>query len=84
MPVYELLGGRQRDFVPLFATTGAAPGPKLVVLKRLLCRRSPGRVLSPQAEPASRRAERWETGGGGEAMGRGRQGRWGRAGQSEE
>ena len=30
VPVYELLGGRQRDFVPLFATTGAAPGPKLV------------------------------------------------------
>ena len=30
VPVYELLGGRQRDFVPLFATTGAAPGPRLV------------------------------------------------------
>lgn len=30
VPVYELLGGRHRDFVPLFATTGAAPGPKLV------------------------------------------------------
>jgi galactonate dehydratase len=30
VPVYELLGGRQRDFVPLFGTTGAAPGPTLV------------------------------------------------------
>ena len=27
VPVYELLGGRQRDFVPLFATAGAADGP---------------------------------------------------------
>src|SRR3990172_8803952 len=30
VPVYELLGGRQRDWVPLFATTGAPPGPRLV------------------------------------------------------
>ena len=30
VPVYELLGGRQRDFVPLFATTGAAMGPGLI------------------------------------------------------
>ena len=28
LPVYELLGGRQRDFVPCFATTGAAMGPE--------------------------------------------------------
>ena len=27
VPVYELLGGRQRDFVPLFATTPARHGP---------------------------------------------------------
>lgn len=30
VPVYELLGGRQREFVPLFATTGAHPGAGLV------------------------------------------------------
>lgn len=30
VPVYELLGGRQRDWVPLFATTAALPGPALV------------------------------------------------------
>ncbi|MFO1541328.1 MAG: mandelate racemase/muconate lactonizing enzyme family protein [Chloroflexota bacterium] len=30
VPVHQLLGGRQRDFVPLFATTGAPPGPRLV------------------------------------------------------
>ena len=30
VPVYELLGGRQRDFVPLFATTSAPMGPALI------------------------------------------------------
>jgi galactonate dehydratase len=30
VPVYDLLGGRQRDFVPLFATTPAAMGPALI------------------------------------------------------
>ena len=30
VPVYELLGGRQRAYVPLFATTPAAMGPALI------------------------------------------------------
>ena len=30
VPVYELLGGKQREFVPLFATTGAPMGPGLI------------------------------------------------------
>ncbi|MCY4113137.1 MAG: hypothetical protein OXG33_04250 [Chloroflexi bacterium] len=30
MPVYELLGGKHRDFVPGFATASAPYGPKLV------------------------------------------------------
>ncbi len=30
VPVYELLGGRQRDYVPLFATTLAPMGPQLI------------------------------------------------------
>src|SRR6266511_3052449 len=30
VPVYELLGGRQREWVPLFATTPASPGPGMV------------------------------------------------------
>lgn len=30
VPVYELLGGRQRDHVPLFATTQAPMGPDLI------------------------------------------------------
>src|SRR3954470_9714925 len=30
VPVYQLLGGKQRDFIPLFAHTEAAPGPKMI------------------------------------------------------
>ena len=30
VPVYELLGGKQRDRVPTFATTSASPGPKMI------------------------------------------------------
>jgi galactonate dehydratase len=30
VPVYELLGGKHRDFVPGFATTRAAPGPEMI------------------------------------------------------
>ncbi|MEZ4860521.1 MAG: mandelate racemase/muconate lactonizing enzyme family protein [Caldilineaceae bacterium] len=30
VPVYQLLGGKQRDFVPCFATTGAPMGPQLL------------------------------------------------------
>ena len=30
IPVYQLLGGKQRDFVPCFASTGAPMGPELI------------------------------------------------------
>ena len=36
VPVYQLLGGKQRDHVPLFATTGAPMGPKLIEDAQLL------------------------------------------------
>jgi galactonate dehydratase len=36
VPVYELLGGKQRDFVPCFATTGAPMGPRLLEDAKLL------------------------------------------------
>ncbi|TEU15686.1 MAG: mandelate racemase/muconate lactonizing enzyme family protein [Anaerolineales bacterium] len=36
VPVYQLLGGKQRDFVPCFATTGAPMGPRLIERIRLL------------------------------------------------
>jgi galactonate dehydratase len=36
VPVYELLGGLQRDRVPTFATTHAAPGPQMIEEAKLL------------------------------------------------
>ena len=36
VPVYQLLGGKQRDFVPCFATTPAPMGPKLIEDAQLL------------------------------------------------
>jgi galactonate dehydratase len=36
VPVYELLGGRHRDHVDLFATTSAETGPELLQAARLL------------------------------------------------
>jgi len=30
VPVYELLGGKVRDFIPTFATTSAPPGPEMI------------------------------------------------------
>src|SRR5512144_2649815 len=36
VPVYQLLGGKQRDYVPCFATTGAGMGPKLIDDAKLL------------------------------------------------
>lgn len=36
VPVYELLGGKQRDHIPTFASTGAAPGPEMIEQAKLL------------------------------------------------
>ena len=36
VPVYELLGGKQRDFIPCFATTGAETVEKLIENAKLL------------------------------------------------
>jgi galactonate dehydratase len=36
VPVYQLLGGKQRDHVPLFATTSAPMGPQLIEDAQLL------------------------------------------------
>ncbi|MEO8884201.1 MAG: mandelate racemase/muconate lactonizing enzyme family protein [Devosia sp.] len=30
VPVYQLLGGKQRDLIPTFATTSAPPGPEMI------------------------------------------------------
>jgi galactonate dehydratase len=36
IPVYELLGGKQRDYVPAFATAPADPGPEMVEQAKVL------------------------------------------------
>jgi galactonate dehydratase len=36
VPVYQLLGGKQRDYVPCFATTAAPMGPQLIEDAQLL------------------------------------------------
>lgn len=36
VPVYQLLGGRQRELVPAFATTSAEPGPDMIEQALLL------------------------------------------------
>ena len=36
VPVYQLLGGKHREFVPLFATTAAPMGPRLIEDAKLL------------------------------------------------
>jgi len=39
VPVYQLLGGKQREFVPCFATTAAPMGPRLLEDTQLLLER---------------------------------------------
>ena len=36
VPVYQLLGGKQRDHIPTFASTGAAPGPEMIEQAKML------------------------------------------------
>ncbi len=36
VPVYQLLGGKQRDTVPTFATTAAEPGPEMIAQAKML------------------------------------------------
>jgi galactonate dehydratase len=39
VPVYELLGGKQRNVVPTFATTHGEPGPEMIEQARMLMER---------------------------------------------
>lgn len=36
VPVHQLLGGKQRDLIPTFATTSAPPGPEMIEQTQLL------------------------------------------------
>jgi galactonate dehydratase len=40
VPVYQLLGGKQRDWIPCFATTSASSGPELIEQVKLLVERN--------------------------------------------
>ena len=65
VPVYQLLGGKQRDRIPTFATTHAAPGPEMIEQAKLLVaagwtamRLSPSGHENPQIyEPREHLAE---------------------------
>jgi galactonate dehydratase len=49
VPVYELLGGKQRDYVPGFASTGGNTGDEMIEMARLLIQDGwPAMRLSPQ------------------------------------
>jgi galactonate dehydratase len=62
VPVYELLGGRQRDRVPTFATASAQDGEELVTRARTLARRGWGCVrLGISEQDRSGRYEPWES-----------------------
>jgi galactonate dehydratase len=60
VPVYQLLGGRQRDFVPCFATTGAAMGPKLIEDTQLLIARGWNVIRTVPGHPRSDDPQLWE------------------------
>jgi galactonate dehydratase len=58
VPVYQLLGGKHRDFIPCFATTGAPSGPQLIEDVKLLLekgwnviRTTPGHSNRDGAQP---------------------------------
>ena len=67
VPVYELLGGKQRDFIPCFATTGADSVDKLIENAQLLIAKGwhvirTGMFTSPSADTSNDRIwEPWET-----------------------
>ena len=49
VPVYELLGGKQRDYVPGFASTGGNTGDEMIEMAKLLIQDGwPAMRLSPQ------------------------------------
>lgn len=52
VPVYELIGGKQRDFVPAFASTAAPPGEKMIDLAKELIEKDWKCIrLSPSQKP---------------------------------
>jgi len=54
VPVYQLLGGKQRDFVPCFATTGASTVEKLIENANLLINKGWNVIRTTPAHRAQR------------------------------
>ncbi len=58
VPVHHLLGGKQRDVIPTFATTGAPPGPAMIDQGRLLMDHGWKAIrMMPAGQDAARRFE---------------------------
>jgi len=51
VPVYQLLGGKQRDYVPTFATTPSQMGPQIIEDIRMLIERGWNVVRTAPAHP---------------------------------
>ena len=60
VPVYQLLGGKQRDFIPCFATTGAPSGPQLIDDVKLLLEHGWTVIRTTPGHPHSNDAELFE------------------------
>ncbi|MEM7129037.1 MAG: mandelate racemase/muconate lactonizing enzyme family protein [Chloroflexota bacterium] len=60
VPVYQLLGGKQRDYVPCFATTGAPMGPQLLEDVKLLLENGWNVIRTVPGHPKSDDPDIWE------------------------
>ncbi len=60
VPVYQLLGGRQRDFVPTFCTCTKAPGPDMIEDIERLIREGWSVIRTWVHEPPTDQVDRFE------------------------
>src|SRR5215218_10245241 len=51
VPVYQLLGGKQRNFIPCFATTSTGYGPRLIEDAKLLIEKGWNVIRTGSAHP---------------------------------
>jgi galactonate dehydratase len=58
VPVYELLGGKQRDVIPTFATTSAPPGPEMIEQAKMLIAAGWNAMRLSPADHGGRQAHR--------------------------
>lgn len=60
VPVYQLLGGKQRDYIPCFATTPAPMGPKLLEDVKLLLEEGWNVIRMTPGHPTVEDRSTWE------------------------